>query len=326
MVASRVRWEDVPARVQDAVAELLGSSVVDAVSQPGGFSPGSADIVTCADGRRVFVKTATSDVNPEVVPIHRSEAAKAAVLPSVVPAPRFLGSADGDGWTVLTFELVDGRHPAVPWRDHELCAVLDALAATARAPLSAEARAVIPPIHTGLRPLAESWKELLAEPDPVVVPLTEADGVTLADAEDVEWAVRHAARWIAMADRGVELAAGDALVHFDVRADNVLLTPAGDAVLIDWPWALLGAPWVDAVMLLVDVRYRDPGLDVIAAMDSHEAFEGADAATIAAIVAPMAGFLLEKGRRPDPPGLPTLRRFQRLQGAAASRLLRELVG
>lgn len=79
-------------------------------------------------------------------------------------------------------------------------------------------------------------------------------------------------------------------------------------------------------MLLVDVRYRDPGLDVIAAMDSHEAFEGADAATIAAIVALMAGFLLEKGRRPDPPGLPTLRRFQRLQGAAASRLLRELVG
>ncbi len=325
MVASRVRWEHVPARVQDAVAEILGSPVVDAVSQPGGFSPGSADIVTCADGRRAFVKTATSDVNPDVVPIHRSEAVKAAVLPPVVPAPEFLGSADGDGWTVLAFELVEGRHPDARWRDDDLRAVLDALAATARAPLSAEARAVIPPIRTGLQPLAGSWEKLLAEPDPLVVPLTEADGVTLADVEDVEWAVRHAARWAALADRGVELASGDALVHFDVRADNVLLTPAGEAVLIDWPWALRGAPWVDAVMLLVDVRYGDPGFDARAAMASHEAFEGVDAATTAAIVAIITGFLLEKGRQPDPPGLPTLRRFQRLQGAAASRLLRELV-
>lgn len=325
MVASRVSWEHVPARVQDAVAELLGSPVVAAVSQPGGFSPGSADIVTCADGRRVFVKTATSDVNPEVVPIHRREAAKAAVLPASVRAPRFIGSADGDDWTVLAFELVEGRHPAVPWRESELHAVLDALTATAYAPLRAEARAVIPPIRTGLQPLADAWRQLLAEPRPAVVPLTETDGMTLAAEADVEWAVRNAARWADLADRAVELASGEALVHFDVRADNVLLTPAGEAVLIDWPWALRGAPWVDAVMLLVDVRYGDPGFDVHAAMASHEAFEGVDAATAAAIVAILTGFLLEKGRQPDPPGLPTLRRFQRLQGAAASRLLRELV-
>ena len=51
----RVLWADLPLRVQAAVEEILGSPVVQAVSQPGGFSPGCADRIVTADGRRAFV-------------------------------------------------------------------------------------------------------------------------------------------------------------------------------------------------------------------------------------------------------------------------------
>ncbi|WP_286310609.1 hypothetical protein [Agromyces mangrovi Wang et al. 2018] len=36
---SRMPWGDVPASLRAAVDDLLGSPVVDAVSQPAGFSP-----------------------------------------------------------------------------------------------------------------------------------------------------------------------------------------------------------------------------------------------------------------------------------------------
>ena len=59
----RVAWADLPAPVRDVVADILGSPVLAAVSQPGGFSPGSADRVCTADGRRAFVKAVSGLVD-----------------------------------------------------------------------------------------------------------------------------------------------------------------------------------------------------------------------------------------------------------------------
>jgi hypothetical protein len=38
----------------------------------------------------------------------------------------------------------------------------------------------------------------------------------------------------------------------------------------------------------------------------------------------MAGYFAERGRLPDPPGLPTLRPFQRAQGEVATAWMRRL--
>jgi hypothetical protein len=43
------------------------------------------------------------------------------------------------------------------------------------------------------------------------------------------------------------------------------------------------------------------------------------------VVTAVAGYLTERGRLPDPPGLPTLRAFQRAQGAVARAWLRRLL-
>lgn len=317
--SSRVRWPEVPAHVRRAVDDLLRSPVVHATSQSGGFSPGSADRVVCADGRRAFVKTATSDVNPEVVPIHRREAAVAAVLPSVVPAPRFIGSVGGaaaDGradWVALAFEEVDGRHPALPWRPDELDAALGALAATAAATLDEAARAVIPSGEERMADIAQGWTRLLAEPSP---------GVDTTD-PDVAWAVARAERWAQDVPTVIAETRGDALVHFDARDDNLLVRADGSVVLVDWPWAVRGTAWFDALLLLLSARHHDPGADVGAVIETHRAFERMDAPAATRVIAAFAGYLLDRGRLPDPPGLPTLRAFQRDQGTAAARLLRE---
>ena len=71
--------------------------------------------------------------NRDAPRFHRREARIAAALPAGAPVPRLLWSYDegGDGWVVLVFEDVEGRHPAVPWQPDELDRVLEALDALA---------------------------------------------------------------------------------------------------------------------------------------------------------------------------------------------------
>jgi hypothetical protein len=119
----RLPWTDIPAQLRAEVERQLGAPVVEAVTQPGGFSPGVAARLLLADGRRAFVK-AVGDLNPDSPRIHRAEARIAAALPASAPAPRLLGFLDADGWVVLIVADIDGRMPAQPWQRAELDRVL----------------------------------------------------------------------------------------------------------------------------------------------------------------------------------------------------------
>ena len=57
MAASGVRisWMQIPVRVRAGIEAIIGGgAVITAVSQSGGFSPGTADRVVTADGRRAL--------------------------------------------------------------------------------------------------------------------------------------------------------------------------------------------------------------------------------------------------------------------------------
>lgn len=62
------------------------------------------------------------------------------------------------------------------------------------------------------------------------------------------WARERLVDLAAAEDGWARAAAGDTLVHGDVRADNVLLTH-DRVVFVDWPWAARGAPWLDVVFM-----------------------------------------------------------------------------
>ncbi|UJP10421.1 hypothetical protein L2X99_01585 [Microbacterium sp. KUDC0406] len=91
-VKTRVLWDDLPADLRAEIEHVLGGGVVSAQSQAGGFSPGSADRVTTADGRRAFVKTVHRDRNEGAYELHRREIDVMRLLPAEVSAPALLGT------------------------------------------------------------------------------------------------------------------------------------------------------------------------------------------------------------------------------------------
>jgi hypothetical protein len=102
---------------------------------------------------------------------------------------------------------------------------------------------------------------------------------------------------------------GEALVHWDARADNVLIRDDGTAVLLDWAWASRGAPWLDTLLLGVDFLVQggpDPGSFVA----TNPVTRDVPPAHLRSVVACMVGVWAERARRPAPPGLPTIREWQ----------------
>ena len=307
----RVDWPELPARVRAAVEGWLGSEVVEAQTQSGGFSPGAAARLLTADGQRVFLKAIGPEPNPESPAFHRREARIVAQLPASAPVPRLLWSHDeGDGgWVVLLFEDVKGRHPALPWRSDELSRVLDALERLAAdltpSPISPE---VATPVASWIRMRGQGWRTLLAERP--------------AGLDD--WAARHVEALAALEARAVEATIGDTLLHFDVRADNLLLTD-DRVLLVDWPHARIGAAWLDPAFFAPSVRMQGgpPPEELLA---RHPAGRAAAPDAVAAAVAALAGFFTWQSLQPPPPGLPTLRLFQAAQGEIAREWLARLTG
>ena len=127
----RIGWDDLPGSVRRAVEGILGGEVVEAVSQSGGFSPGTADRVRTAAGRRAFVKAVGATLNEHSPRLHRQEAGVTAALPAAAPTPRLLGVHDDGDWVALVLTDVDGRHP--DWANPaDVAAVRAALADLAR--------------------------------------------------------------------------------------------------------------------------------------------------------------------------------------------------
>ncbi|BCW68638.1 hypothetical protein NicSoilB4_34010 [Arthrobacter sp. NicSoilB4] len=301
----RIGWADLPDSVRSAVEDMVGSPVIAAHTQPGGYSPGSADRVVTAKGTRFFVKAVTGSLNSESPQLHRREARIMNLLPAGLPIPQLVGTHDDGEWVALVFSDVDGRHPQLSGPD--LHAVLDAVDAISARPLQPEALEILPSLTDEVRGIFEGWARLRNDPHPGLDP----------------WAAGHHALLESLSAAAADNVGGDRLAHVDLRADNVLIDGGGRAVIVDWPWAAHGASWFDALTLLVDARVNDPACDTEAALREHLVFTSAAPEQVDSVLAALAGYFLDNARRPSPPGLPTLRAFQQAEGAACLGWLRE---
>ena len=310
----RLDWPEVPEQVRAEVEARLGSPVASAASQSAGFSPGVAARLETRDGRRFFAKAAGPEPNPLTPVAHRREARVAAALPEEAPVPRLLWSYDeGEGgWVVLVFEDVGGRNPLVPWRPDELDKTLDAIAALsellAPSPLPAGA---VPPARDWQEVAGLHWRRVREEP-------------SLRAGLDA-WSRRHLDRLIALEAEAPEAVAGNALLHLDLRADNLLLTPEGRVMVVDWPHARVGVPWLDPVFFAPSVTMQGgpPPEELLSRLPQARRV---DPDALTAVVAAVAGFFNGEALRPAPPGLPTLRAFQAAQGEAARSWLARRTG
>ncbi|MCX4733155.1 phosphotransferase [Streptomyces sp. NBC_01363] len=303
----RHHWADLPASVRSAVENILGARVVEARSQSGGFSPGVAARVRLVDGRRAFVKAVSAETNPGSPDLHRAEARHTAALPPDAPAPRLLGSYDDGTRVALVLQDIDGRQPRIPWEPAELHRVLAAVGelGTALTPAPFDA----PPAAVREAKMFTGWRTLLAEGDPGRLD---------------PWAARHLGRLAELESGWEGPATGDSLAHSDLRADNILLTD-DRVVFVDWPHALRAAPWFDLLVMLPCVAAQG-GPDPETVFTAHPLGRDADPAGVTAVLAALTGYFVSASLKPAPPGLPTLRAFQRAQGAAALRWLRGRLG
>jgi Ser/Thr protein kinase RdoA (MazF antagonist) len=307
----RVAWEVVPARVRSAIEQLCGSPVIAARTQPGGFSPGVAARVACADGSRYFVKAVSAEANPRSVQIHRQErevltALDPVIVGSDLPVARLRGSVDLDSWVALILDDVDGRHPAEPWNPRELslvAAALDRLAgALTPAPI------VVPAIEEMYARAFTGWRRLAQS--------SGQDGLDTWSRARLDALAALEATWAAHA-------AGDTLLHTDVRADNILLS-GDDVVIVDWPHACHGAAFVDHVFFAPSVAMQG-GPEPADLLAMSATGRSADPEQLAATVCALGGYFTYQSLQPPPAGLPTLRAFQAAQGEVTRRWLARLL-
>ncbi len=179
---------------------------------------------------------------------------------------------------------MDGRSPAEPWRSEELDRSLDALAALAElltpSPLASRAVGGVGgwPIIAG-----GHWGKVRRERP------ARLDG----------WSARHLDRLAGLEAEAPAAAVGDTLLHLDLRADNLLLT-RDRVVVVDWPHARVGAPWVDLLFFAPSVAVQG-GPPPEELLSRYPPARHADPAAITAVVCAIAGFFVREGLQPFSP-------------------------
>jgi hypothetical protein len=240
-----------------------------------GYSINEHWTVGFADGSRAFLKLASVDPSPQWVRDERHvfECVSGAFM------PLFLGFEEGDKpLLILEDMLPDARWPP-PWHPGDVDAVLAALREVAGAQL----KGTLPRLTSDA---TAGWHDIARDPGPFL-----SLGIASAD-----WLDRSLPALLAASDSTP--LEGDALLHGDVRSDNLCLR-SGHAVLLDWNHARIGNPAFDVAFWLPSlVLEGGPGPEVFG-VDEFAVF--------------VAGFFAALAGQPPPAGAPRVRGFQRTQ-------------
>ena len=214
------------ANVRRALKRLHAEPVAWGPVTTGGHTPARRWIVTLADGRTAFVKVATDELTASWI---RDEHLAYSMLRGAPFMPEYVGFFDDGEHPVLAIEDLSGAWWPPPWNRERVDAVLDCLGRVAAAP-APRGLPLAGDDHLGLR---EGWFEIERDPEPFL-------GLGLCS---VRW-LSDALPTLLEAARAAPLA-GAALLHFDVRSDNLCIRPDGTAILVDWNWTSIGNPWID---------------------------------------------------------------------------------
>jgi hypothetical protein len=266
--------------LRERVEAIVGRSVVaiDDIPGAGGYTPALRRIATLADGTTVFVKAAVNDLTRDwlVAEKHSYESlAGAAFLPG------YVGCDD----EVLVLEDLRRGHWPPPWRDGDVdrvLAMLDDVAAHG-APAGAA------PLESLAGSMLRRWARVAEKPDAFL-----SLGVCTAT-----WFDRNIATLVDAERRGT--LDGDALVHFDVRSDNLCILADG-AVLVDWNHTARGRADFDRTSLAQSISLEGGPLPDDLVPDADPL-----------LVTMLTGYFAHNAPKPTIPDAPRVREIQLAQ-------------
>jgi hypothetical protein len=264
------------------IQRLLGAGIVSMTAvRDRGYANNLRWLVTVADGRSAFVKQATDEATAGW--LRQEHLVYQGVVGDL--GPRLLGWDDGV-LPMLVLEDLSGCDWPPPWDQGRVDAVMRSLAELGR-------RRPVPGLPgAGETAYADGWAEVAADPAPLLSLGLCSPG----------WLDRALPLLVAAAVP--DLLDGDAVVHLDVRSDNVCFRRER-ALLVDWNLAALGNPDFDLAFWLPSLR----------AEGGPEPEQVADIAP--GIVALVAGFFAARAGLPVIPHAPRVRAVQRTQLAVA---------
>ncbi len=244
-----------------------------------GYALGDRWLIRIRDGRTVFAKRAIDESTAGS--LRAEHRVYTALRGSFLPA--LLGWEDGELPLLLLEDLSTATWPP-PWTRTSVVAVLVTLEAVAASrPPDGLARLVDNP-PTG-------WEEVGRDPAPFME-LGLCSGLWL-----------HEALPALLQASDPSLLEGEALLHFDVRSDNLCLRN-DEAVLVDWNLACTGNPAFDIAFWLPSlVLERGPAIEEIERMRPG----------VTSFAPFVAGFFAARAGLPAPAGAPTVRGFQLAQ-------------
>jgi hypothetical protein len=257
------------------VAGITGQEVVAWSRVERGYTPAGRWVVGLADGASVFVKVGTT---PGAARGVRAEARCNAQLRGSF-FPRMVALDDHPEPPLLVLEDLSGGHWPPPWEPGEPERLLETLRAVA----------ATRPVPDGLpapdRASLAGWTEVARDPDPFLA-------LGLCSAGWLQTALPAL-----LEAQAAAVLAGDDLVHFDVRSDNVCFLP-DRVVLVDWNCALRGNGALDLAFLAPSLRLEGGPLP-------EEILPGG-----AALAAVVSGFFAARAGQPVIPDAPRVRWIQ----------------
>jgi hypothetical protein len=271
-------------------AELLEPMIAAAGKAPtswtrvfgGGYTAAERWLVGFDDGSRAFAKFGTTELVAGWIRVEQRVYSE--IQGSFMP--RLLGWSDGPVPVLLIEDLSAAEWPP-PWRPgmvDRIQATLDEVAATTP-PEWVPAAEAMTDIFSG-------WARIASDPEPFL-------GLGLVSRDWLDGALPR----LMAVERPPELG-GTALLHLDVRSDNMCFTP-DRALLVDWNHAARGNPLFDIAAWLPSLAFEGGPMPEAVSAEAG-VFAGA-----------LAGYLCARAPMPRIPDAPHVRRAQFEQATVA---------
>lgn len=225
--------EDVPRReLTSRIERLIGARVESYRRVAGGYTPALRLLCRTAEAC-FFVKIGTTPLTSQFL----SREIRVYNSLSGDFMPRLVASEDDESEPILVIEDLSAHHWPPPWDERQLELTLAQINALHDTPASLETYAQAHGANEA------NWLAVAAGPEPFL-------SLGMTDARWLEAALPSLIQYEESCPT-----AGDSLTHWDLRSDNICITPER-AVFVDWNLACLSNPRLDLGFWLPSLAYE----------------------------------------------------------------------